>query len=514
MDYVTHPWINPNTIERRTYQETIVATAVTGNTLAVLPTGMGKTNIAAMVAAYRLGKDMKKKILFLAPTRPLVEQHKKSFEKFLKTVKEDFQVITGENSPSDRIQLYSKASIIFSTPQTIHNDLQNNVLTLKDFCLLIFDEAHRAVGNYAYPYVARAYMHQSGDPLILALTASPGSYRGKIDEVKSKLFIKNVEIRTREDEDVKPYVQDVSQSFEEVELTNELKAVKEYLEKIKQDRIKKLVSWGILHSYNITKSQILQLQESLAKKKTGIGYAAMSQLAEVLKVDHALLLLETQCVYSLEKYLDSLITQETKAVARLLKDENFKNAIRLVTELSKEGREHPKIQKLKDIISSEIAGNEGASIIVFAQYRDTISRICEQLKTLPKVSPVEFVGQAKKSGRGLSQKEQVQILGEFSMGFYNVLVASSVAEEGLDISETTMVVFYEPIPSAVRKIQRSGRTARTMPGKVVTLMTKGTRDEAYYWVGHHKEKKMTSILRSMNQKNLAGFAKAEKPNGQ
>jgi ERCC4-related helicase len=218
-EYVTHPRINKNTIERRKYQESIVASAVTGNTLAVLPTGLGKTSIAAMVSAHRLN-NYKGKILFLAPTRPLVEQHRKSFEKFLKTEVEDFQVVTGEDSPENRGMLYKRGNIIFSTPQTVKNDLKKRVLDLKEFCLLIVDEAHRAVGNYAYPYVAKVYMIQAINPLILALTASPGAYRTKINEVKNKLYIKNVEIKSRDDEDVKPYIQEVKQYFEKVELTS------------------------------------------------------------------------------------------------------------------------------------------------------------------------------------------------------------------------------------------------------------------------------------------------------
>ncbi len=99
-------------------------------------------------------------------------------------------------------------------------------------------------------------------------------------------------------------------------------------------------------------------------------------------------------------------------------------------------------------------------------------------------APVEFIGQAKKKGKGLSQKEQMQILNEFQMGFYNILCASQVAEEGLDVVETNVVVFYEPTPSAIRKIQRSGRTSRTKQGKVIVLMTKNTRDEAYQWSAH------------------------------
>lgn len=509
MEFVEHRWINPGTIEKRDYQEGIVKTALRGNTLCVIPTGLGKTSIATLVVADRLEKDMKKKILFLAPTRPLVEQHKRTFERFLKAGLE-MAVVTGHNEPGERSEMYTKADIIFSTPQTIRNDIKAGKINLRDFSLCIFDEAHRAVGNYAYPYVAKVYMNQSSCPLILALTASPGSARQKIEEVKSKLFIRFVEIRTRQDIDVVPYVQSVDEEWVSVELPAPMKAIKQYLETVRNERIKKLIDWKVIHSYYVTKTQMLQLQADLARKRMGFAYAAMSILAEIIKVDHALTLLETECLHSLKRYFDRLVNDKTKAVERLMKDENFKNALRLTVELVNEGSEHPKMGKLKEIIIDELQRNKYSRIMVFAQFRDTVAKIFEELKSVQYAAPVEFIGQEKKAGKGLSQREQVQILNEFKLGFYNILLATQIGEEGLDIEETSLVIFYEPIPSAIRKIQRAGRTARTKPGKVVLLMTKGTRDEAYHWSGFNKEKKMHRVLSEMqkHQKSMNEYSQA------
>lgn len=495
--FVENPWIAPGTVESRDYQNSIVKTAVTGNTLVVLPTGLGKTPIAALVAAHCLEKS-KGKILFLAPTKPLVEQHKSTFEKFFRSGLE-LQVITGSNEPAERSELYTNADIIFSTPQTIRNDIKTGKLSLKNYSLLIVDEAHRAVGNYAYPYVAKVFTSQAAG-LILALTASPGAHKFRIDEIKQKLFIKNVEIRSREDSDVQPYVKQVKETWVNVELPVPLRTINDYLKNIKSARIKKLMDWKIINSSYITKTDIIKLQQELAKKKSGFSFAAISLLAEILKVDHAMLLLETQCLYALKKYFDGLVNQESKAVSRLLKDENFRNALRLTSELINENIEHPKIDKLKEIVSGEINKNKYCHIIVFAQFRDTIEKLYHELKTIKSAAPVEFIGQAKKRGKGLSQKEQVQIINEFKLGFYNILVASQVGEEGLDIAETDIVIFYEPTPSAIRKIQRSGRTARTRAGRVIVLMTKDTRDEAFHWSGFQKERRMKKLVYAIQKK--------------
>jgi len=355
------------------------------------------------------------------------------------------------------------------------------------------------VGNYAYPYVAKMFSSQAKG-LILGLTASPGSQKLKVNEIKERLFIKNVEIRSREDQDVQPYVKQIKETWVKVELSVPMKTIQDYLKRIKSERIKKMMDWNIINSNYITKTDILRLQAELAKKKSGYSFAAISVLAEILKVDHALLLLETQCLHALKKYFDSMGLQESRAVARLQNNEDMKNAIRLTGELLNENAEHPKIEKLKEIIREELSRNKDSHIIVFAQFRDTISKIAEELRTVKGAAPVEFIGQAKKAGKGLSQKEQVQIINEFKLGFYNILVASQVGEEGLDIAETDIVIFYEPTPSAIRKIQRTGRTARTRAGRVIVLMTKDTRDEAFHWSGFHKERKMKKIVYDIQNK--------------
>jgi len=507
-NYVNHPWIHSNTIEKRRYQENIVATCLTGNTLVVIPTGMGKTSIAAMVAAARLQKDMNSRIIILAPTKPLVNQHMKSFKKFIKLDPENMLTITGEIPQDNRRYFYSKADMIFSTPQTIRNDLNDRILNLTDFSLLVIDEAHRSIGSYAYTDVAKKYSYQAKDPLLLALTASPGSFHHKINEVKKALYIKNVEIRSKDDEDVKPYVHPVEKEFIEVELTEGMKEIQAFLQKSKKDIIDKLMKWRIISHPMISKSQILKLQKDLAKKGTGIAYMSMSLLAELIKIDHAIMLLETQCISALKEYFDDLQHKEDKASKRMLNNENIKKTIEKTEEMLNKGEENPKIEKLKEIIQQELENNKNTQIMIFVQLRSTIRKIMSSLKGIKYASPVEFVGQAKKKGSGMNQKQQMQILEEFSMGFYNILVASSIGEEGLDIAETDTVIFYEAVPSAIRRIQRSGRTARTQAGKVITLITKDTRDEIYHWSGYNKEKKMNKILYGMQkQRELTDFSK-------
>ena len=331
-EFVQHPWVNPGTIQKRAYQENVAKTSLTGNTLVVLPTGMGKTSVAAIVAAERLHqaflREQKKpkiqqptsafvsadnftrptgnKVLLLAPTRPLIDQHKRSFEKFLKIGPDEIKAVTGGTKPGERKMMYEKADVVIATPQTVRNDLKNRTLDLSQFCLLIVDEVHRSVGNYAYVEIAKHYMDDALDPLILALTASPGGYRSKIKEIMKQLFIQNVEIRSRDDADVKPYVQKVDRRWIEVEFPAHLSIVRSYLDRYKAELIQKLASWHLPVSTRMSKKQILIMQQNMARKKTGFSFQAMSVLAEILKLDHAALLLETQCLYAFKKYSEKI----------------------------------------------------------------------------------------------------------------------------------------------------------------------------------------------------------------
>lgn len=105
----------------------------------------------------------------------------------------------------------------------------------------------------------------------------------------------------------------------------------------------------------------------------------------------------------------------------------------------------------------------------------------------------------KAGERGLKQKAQVDAVNKFREGEYNILVATQVGEEGLDISECNLVVFYDNVPSAIRFVQRKGRTGRKAAGRVVVLITRDTLDEAYYWISKRKMKQVKGMVGRMNR---------------
>ena len=493
----------------RIYQETILNTTVRYNTLVVLPTGLGKTAISMMLAEQRMGNYPNSKVLILAPTKPLAEQHLQTFKKFMNHEEGELVLFTGLVKPEKRQELWKNAKVVFSTPQGLENDIISNKIDITDVSLMVFDEAHRAVKGYSYVWVAERYMKKAKYPKILGLTASPGSDMESIAEVCKNLHIEEVELRTDKDEDVKPYIQEVEVEWIPVELNDEINTVRKYLINCYRSKLKEIEELGTAQRNlaGISKKELISLQAHLhgdiaRGEKTYQVLKSVSLIAEALKTEHAIELIETQDINSLQKYLETLKHQaansKVQAVKNLVSDVNFRNAAAKNSMLIEREVKHPKMIRLKELLKEEFSKNKDFKTIIFTQFRDTGAKIVEEIKEIANARL--FVGQQKKSSTGMSQKQQIEVLNEFREDKFNVIVMTSVGEEGLDIPSVDQVIFYEPIPSAIRTIQRRGRTGRLEKGKVSVLVTKGTRDEAYRWSSHHKEKRMHRILKDIKKK--------------
>jgi Fanconi anemia group M protein len=509
VEYISHPLIK-GVVERRAYQTAIAATALMRNTLVILPTGLGKTVVALLVIASHLSKGGR--VLMLAPTKPLVEQHAQFFKKMLKIPEDQIVALSGEISPAKRAEVWSKARVVVSTPQVIENDLLAARISLREISHLTFDEAHRAVGDYSYVFIAKKYFKQSSNPLILAITASPGSDVEKIQEVVRNLGIEEIEIRTEYDSDVKPYIYGKVIDWIRVEMPEELEGVRQKFLEVLKLRFKKLQRLGVAKvKEDLSKKELLAFQEALqaevAEAKDPKLFEALSVMAEIMKIQHGIELIETQGLDALKHYLRRLVMEArsrggSKASKNIVNDPIFRDA---VLKAMKCEVEHPKLEKLKEIVVKQIKANHDSRIIVFTNFRDTAEVIAKELGKIEGIKVSRFVGQASRvDDKGMEQKEQVEVLEKFRHGRLNVLVATSVGEEGLDLPSTDLVIFYEAVPSEIRAIQRKGRTGRASEGKIVVLITRGTRDEGYYWISFRKEKMMYERLYELRNKLQVG----------
>ena len=489
----------PSALKPREYQQKIAEAASQANTLVVLPTGLGKTLIALLVAKIRLEKFPQGKVVILAPTKPLVLQHYNSFKEILSLQSKDITLLTGENPPEERSYLWRRSRFVFATPQTVRNDIRQGRVELNDVVLLVFDEAHRSVKDYSYTEVAKVYKETGWTPLILGLTASPGGSREKINEITQSLFIEHVEARSEEDEDVKGYVEETEFEGRKVTLPQVYNQLLSILRDIYNEKVNRLMESGFVPRTRLSKKILLQARATMAARlKTGGNkgyiYAALVTQAQAIMILHALELAETQGVDVLLKYLKRMREkpEQGKSSIALQKDprwimlEDEANRVKVV--------EYPKLTEVRSIVKSQFAGKPDSKIIIFTQYRDTIESIVE---TLAKdgVRAQRFVGQANKTdSEGMDQKRQTDVLEKFTEGEFRVLVSSSIGEEGLHVPDVDLVVFYEAVPSEIRAIQRKGRTGRTMRGKVIVLLAEGTVDEAYFYSSLRREKFMKSIV--------------------
>jgi len=352
-------------ITPREYQKKIFETCTKENCLVVLPTGLGKTLIALMLTIHRMSQFPGEKVLILAPTKPLAEQHLVSFKENLPELFADIQLFTGELNAQKRKKIWQTADIIFSTPQCIANDVKNNLYSLTDVCLLVEDEAHRCVKNYDYNYVAKKYLNQSKNSRILGLTASPGSDTKKIKEICKNLAIKEVELRTRESADVKEYLQELKFDKILVDFPREFEEIRAILKELYNGYVDTLKRLNFLHGPD-NKITLLNLQKQISSQiarnfKSGASYFAMSTCAQAIKLSHAIELLETQTLGGLFKYLKSLYNQATKqqskGVVKLVAKKEFTLIYSLVNELLIREREHPKIKKLIEIVKKNNLSN-------------------------------------------------------------------------------------------------------------------------------------------------------------
>lgn len=522
--FLEHPLIRSNKVEYRVYQKRISDISSEKNTLVILPTALGKTIISTLVAANILYNYKDSKVLVMAPTRPLINQHRNSYIKLMKLGKKDTIILTGKTAPELRRAIWrGEIKVFFSTPQVVRNDLKKNRLSLENYGLVVFDECHRAVKKYAYTEIAEYYVHQCRHPLILGMTASPGSDLNYVLDVCKNLYIEHIEYRNEEDQDVKPYIQPIKVEWQKVELPEEYLEIRSKIRTMLNRRL----DW--LYQYNIIKTrpryatrrnlieagnELRQLLKEREEDRRGPIYTAIIKQSQALTLFHMLELIETQGIPTLKIFLNKIKRErkEKRSYATIINESEYKQ---IQIQVDSPVIEHPKLELLKQIIKKQIKLNPSSRILTFTQYRDTAKHIVSELNSFQGVRAARFVGQTSKiTDKGLTQEEQANRIKSLEDGSLNVLVATSIAEEGLDIPAVDHVIFYEPIPSAIRYIQRRGRTGRKAPGKVTILAAEDSLDIIYLFASRRKREKMRRISENVNKKLQSSINKRvrRKPN--
>jgi ERCC4-related helicase len=512
--YVVHPMVRDGVIEDRDYQRRFVEKALEANTLAVLPTALGKTVIAELVAAELLHRYPGCRILFMAPTKPLALQHRESVLKHLKLREDEVAVVTGETAIRSGVWSNSRVRFVTATPQTVWNDYRRGLVRLEEFALLVFDECHRSRSRYAYTRLAEEYIRICPYPLILALTASPGSEEDKVVEVIKNLWIEQVVWMSEEDEEVSKYIPGIKVGWVRVKLPAEYEMIRDEIKRMIESVISRLRESGLLRMpiEAVNRKVLVGLMNRLrAETDSGVkgpNIHYMTLLSAALSLYHAQELIESQHVYSLKHYLEEISRSELRSHKIIASTPDFRNLVRIVSQCT---ADHSKVDALASTLEAHFAEKPDDRALVFANIRATAEVLVDRLRNRGYRAAL-FIGRAEgKHGPRMSQEEQMRTLKAFKEGVYNVLVATSVGEEGLDIPECGLVVFYEPAVSGIRYIQRRGRTGRKLPGKAVILVTDKTVDEYYFREGYRRAKRMDKILQHASQKTVKIERKVSRP---
>ncbi|MCL4383645.1 MAG: DEAD/DEAH box helicase [Candidatus Marsarchaeota archaeon] len=485
--------IKPDLIEQREYQINIINNILNKNSLVVLPTGLGKTIIALFLISNCLFND--EKALILAPTKPLAEQHYNSAIKFLNIDPRQIILITGELNSSKRSEIENNARLIIATPQTIANDLKNGILSFKDFGLAVFDECHKAVGRYAYTYIADEA--KSKNIQIIGLTASPGSDKKKIKNLIEILGIENIEVRIPTDPDVYNYIMDKKIEIIRIEKNKVIDEITSLLKPVIEEHLSKLRRYGFCYYKkfeNIPKTKLLEIGRLISNVKAqNYKFILLFEYIYVLNLIHAYDLVSTEGLFPFFDYFERLKNRKEKgrAVLSILNNKNVMIAVNLAKKALEKGIEHKKMSKIVEILKNKFSGK---TVIIFAQYRSTVNKL-EEILNKNNIHSKAFIG--KKEGiTNIIQKNTIE---DFRKGVFKVLIATSIGEEGLDIPDVDAVIFYEPIPNEIRNIQRRGRAGRIKFGEIIILVAINTKDEVYLNVSKFRELKMQKILQDMKK---------------
>ncbi|KAI1264168.1 type III restriction enzyme [Xylariaceae sp. FL1019] len=501
-------WVYPTNLgPSRDYQYSIVKNGLFNNTLVALPTGLGKTFIAATIMLNYFRWMKTAKLVFVAPTKPLVSQQIDACFYIAGIPRSQTTLLTGDVSPANRAEEWMTKRVFFMTPQTLENDLSAGYADPKAIGLLVVDEAHRATGNYSYVKVVSFIRRFSQSFRLLALTATPGSSVEAVQEVIDGLKISCVEVRTEVSIDIKPYIHQRNEEIIVLDPSDEMEHVMELFSKALQpivDKIRQQNTYYRSDPMSLTTFGLMKAKNdwmARAGKNANQGLKSMMSaiFAILMSLAHTIQLLK---YHGIKPFFDNLVEfradvenkgqKGSKYKRQIVEDKSFQEMMTKVDRWLKRDDfvGHPKLTYLSDTILNHFMdageGREGSAssntrIIVFSKYRDSAEEIVRVLNThKPLIRAAVFVGQAdSKRSAGMSQVEQIQRIQKFKEGEFNVLVATSIGEEGLDIGQVDLIICNDASASPIQTLQRMGRTGRKRAGRVVLLLMRGKEQQDF-----------------------------------
>jgi len=482
MQFIEMPFIKKNKVEFREYQDKFSNTCLMKNCLVVAPTGLGKTIIAALFIAKSLIEDGTRRFLIIAPTRVLVGQHTNTLKEILDLDDKEISEVTGEKNFEERLEAWRR-KIVIATAEVTLSDLEKSVFDITNFYAIVFDEAHHAIGNHPYVLLGKEIIKRKKDMRIIGFTASPPFEKERLQNILDSLNLQDVETITEEEPEVRKYILGSKITLIKIRQTPALNQIRQNLLKSIENISKRLKNVNV----NIFRNR--SLKELLELRKREMDQENRVIVTSLIRLYHCLNLVETYGIEPFINYCEKLFLKKGRSAITLKNDSEFRTAYEIAKSMKIVGEEHPKIIQLKKILMNL---KEGDSAIVFTNHKYATKMLFEKAKNW-NINGAYLIG--KRGSINQSQREQLEVLENMRKGVYRVLFATRVGEEGLDIAECNIVVFYDNVSDAIRFIQRRGRTGRKKKGQIIALIMEGTKEEVLFWAGKKKAEKTIKEIR-------------------
>ncbi|XP_047193524.1 Fanconi anemia group M protein isoform X2 [Scophthalmus maximus] len=528
-------WIYPTNYPIREYQLRISEAGLFQNTLVCLPTGLGKTFIAAVVMYNFYRWYPSGKIVFMAPTKPLVAQQIEACYKVMGIPQAHMAELTGSTAAKQRQEVWRSKRVFFLTPQVMVNDLSRGTCPALQVKCVVIDEAHKALGNHAYCQVIRQLGTQTLQFRILALSATPGGDSKSVQSVISNLLISHIELRSEESPDIQAHSHQRIVEKMVVPLGEALSAHQARYLQVLEKFMSRLVQNRVMAHRDLrtlTKYQLILARDQFRKNPPPNVKGPQQGMLEgdfalCISLYHGYELLMQMGLRSLFFYIQGIMDgsrEMSRARNELQRTPTF---IDLYHEMEamfvkpSAGPDesfiysHPKLEKLEGVVlqhfilsaesstDNDALGAESTRVMIFSSFRESVQEIADMLnRHAPMIRVMTFMGQASagKGVKGFTQKEQLEVVHRFRQGGFNTLVSTCVGEEGLDIGEVDLIVCFDAQKSPIRLVQRMGRTGRKRQGRIVVILAEGREERTY----NQSQSNKRSVYKSITG-NTCGF---------
>ena len=481
----------------RNYQWELAEPGIKGeNYIVCAPTGTGKTFVAGLIISEHLQKRKRDgnpgKVIFMVTTRPLAQQQNVELNKMMPQA--SVECCIGDDGSTIEL-LLKHEDVIVCTAGKLLNELKEDKVHLEEISLIVIDECHHTVKEAPQAKVMEIYLErkQQGKailPQVVGLTASPGAGDNPSIELEKTLhhLISLCALM-----DATSGIITVTENVDELE-KHKNKSTSRLESPNGRDQSEEFISRITIEMADLEQLVGLrcpfprwsqQYETSIQQKKQPLEMSLIPEDRDQINVFN-LLRCYTQAlnIYMDLRYedaitvLDEFMNFVSEEQATSLEKELKQRLECLKAELMELPKvSNPLLTQVEKKLRSQFAVEPKSKAICFVRTKKHASAFCDWISKLEsgvEIRPNVFVGHTRETGPGMTQVEQEDVMKGFREGKYNLLVATSVAEEGLDVPACNLVIRYQHVSNEIAKVQTQGR-ARAENSQGFTILSSDSK---------------------------------------